>query len=54
MPTTLQGTENADVLVGGSDSEVLLGLGGDDQLIGGSEGTMCSMVARALILLMAV
>src|SRR5262245_19644315 len=38
MPTTLQGTENADVLVGGSASEVLLGLGGDDQLFGGQGG----------------
>src|SRR5262245_39414495 len=38
MPTTIQGTENADVLVGGSESEVLLGLGGDDQLIGGVGG----------------
>jgi Ca2+-binding RTX toxin-like protein len=38
MPTTLQGTENADVLVGGSESEVLLGLGGDDQLFGGPGG----------------
>jgi hypothetical protein len=30
MPTTLEGTDNADVLVGGSESEVLLGLGGND------------------------
>ena len=38
MPTSLQGTENADVLVGGSESEVLLGLAGDDQLFGGQGG----------------
>jgi Ca2+-binding RTX toxin-like protein len=38
MPTTLEGTDNADVLVGGSESEVLLGLGGNDQLMGGVGG----------------
>ena len=35
----IKGTDNADVLVGGSESEVLLGLAGDDQLIGG-EGSV--------------
>ena len=34
MPT-IKGTDNADVLVGGSESEVLLGLGGNDHLMGG-------------------
>jgi Ca2+-binding RTX toxin-like protein len=38
MPTTLQGTKNADVLVGGTGSEVLLGLAGNDQLFGGQGG----------------
>ena len=35
----INGTDNTDVLVGGSESEVLLGLAGDDQLIGG-EGSV--------------
>src|SRR5262245_42874534 len=38
MPTTIEGTDNADVLVGGLGSELLLGLGGDDQLFGGPGG----------------
>jgi Ca2+-binding RTX toxin-like protein len=38
MPTTLEGTDNPDVLVGGLGSDVLLGLGGDDHLFGGQGG----------------
>ena len=34
----VEGTDNADVLVGGSESEVLLGLGGNDHLMGGVGG----------------
>jgi Ca2+-binding RTX toxin-like protein len=35
MPTTLEGTDNADVLVGGSGDYLLYGYAGDDQLFGG-------------------
>src|SRR5262245_63314915 len=38
MPTTIEGTDNPDVLVGGLGSDVLLGHGGDDQLFGGQGG----------------
>ena len=36
MPTTLNGTENADLLTGGAGDDSLVGGGGNDTLIGGA------------------